>query len=122
MELTSVPLGEDLLSCLGEHLLRGPGQRALGAAGDGGATGDGGGGAPEWTAARERGTTGDGGGGTAEWGGLMATRRGGAEMVRGGDGNFIFYERDRRNEVGCRVQWDRRLRLSVFVYSMLQSR
>ena len=66
--------------------------------------------------------TGDGGGGAAEWGGPMAARQGGAETVRGRIGNFIFYERDKRNEVGCRVQWDGRLRLSIFVYSMLQSR
>ena len=55
MELAGAPLGEDLLSGLGEHLLRDPGQRILGvaedeygAAGDRGAEGDDGGSAPEW--------------------------------------------------------------------------
>ena len=61
MELVGAPLGEDLLSALGEHLreacvhlLRGLGHRTLdvvedglGVAEDGGATGDGGGDAPE---------------------------------------------------------------------------
>jgi hypothetical protein len=62
MELAGAPLGKDLLGGLGEHLcearenlLRGLGQRTLGAvedglgvAGDRGAAGDGGGGTPEW--------------------------------------------------------------------------
>lgn len=58
-----------------------------GAAGMGGAVGDGGGGASEWATVR------DGGGGAAEWDGRMAARRHEATTDECGVGEMSFREK-----------------------------